>query len=251
MNVFLKKAGYVFLSSLFLCSLAFQVQAANKTTEVVVASSGEKYLEKMLYGVMSLAFQKNGVKFTIKQFPKERSLYEANEGNIDGDGYRVYELQERTGGIYPNLVRVNEPYVNVYFSAFVTNPKIEINNWSDLKADYKVGIIRGNKTAELRLKEYVSEKNQNIIVSHEAAFKMLSEGRVDVVVTGSLDGAKEMKGYKNIYAKGKFEAMDIYLYLNKKHSDLIPKIEAEVRKMKKDGTIDKIEKKVIEEIVGK
>ena len=182
-------------------------------------------------------------------FPRdERGLNLANEGKIDGNAYQVLNLRKITGNRYPNLIRVNEPYVRIYLSAFVTDKKMKINDWNDL-APYRIAVLRDGKTGELRTKEFVAAEKQTPVTDPDQAFDMLSQGKIDAVVTDEIKGRFFMGNRRHIYIRGRFEPSDIYLYLNKKHRDLVPKIEKQVRQMRQDGTLDEIEKTVRKKIL--
>jgi len=213
--------------------------------EIVLADSGDPLLNGVAQEVGTRAFSKHNIKFRLRTYPKARALATANSGIVDGDAYRVYDLQKVTGGKFPNLIRVDAPYISIYWTAFVgdKNKDIKITNWKDL-ANYRVAGIRGNKKMEARINEFLPKENRVIVNGYENAFKMLLRDRVDVVVGKPTVGVSYLKKHKNLHMIGEFEAQDIYMYLHKKHKQLIPKIEFELREMKKTGELQNIEKVV-------
>jgi hypothetical protein len=253
-NNFTRKLIRIVLFLLTLISFTVSTSSLNaqqdQNEELIIATSpGELYFEEILKKMLAKIGENLNITFKVQRFPKERSLIEVNTGRIAGEGHRVKDLAKRSGGRYPNIVRIDEPYATMHFSAFVTDPNIEITRWEDLGKGYRVGIVRGNKTAEKRLEEYVSEKNRDMNNVHDYAFKKLVAGRIDIVVMAAINGARYMKHYDNVYMKGKFEIMDIYMYLNKKYKDIVPLIESEIRSMKADGTLDAIEQKIRMKII--
>jgi len=218
--------------------------------EIVLADSGDALLNGVAQEVGTRAFSKYDIKFRLRTYPKARALVVANSGIADGDAYRVYDFHKRTGGKFPNLIRVGAPYISIYWTAFVGDKykDIKVVGWKDL-ANYRVVAIRGNKTMEARLNEFVPKENRTVVGQYEQAFKMLLLGRVDVVVGKPSVGVSYLEKHKNLHMVGEFEDQDIYMYLHKKHKQLIPKIERELQEMKKSGELLEIEKMVRDKLV--
>ena len=221
------------------------LNAQDSSKEIILADSGDFFLNAVAKEVGKRAFSKHNIKFDTRTYPAERALISANSGEADGDAYRVFDLHKKSAGKYPNLIRVNVPYLTIYFTAFVEdeNKDIKVNDWKDL-ANYKVAVIRGNKTMEARVNEFVPKSNQVSVTFYEQAFQMLLKNRVDVVVGKPVIGSNYMKKHKNLHMIGKFQTQDIYIYLHKNHKSIIPKIEAELQKMQDSGELQEIEKMV-------
>jgi len=210
--------------------------------EIILADSGQIFLNGVVQEVGTRAFGKYNIKFNLRTYPSARALRTANFGDVDGDAYRVFDLHKKTGGQFPNLVRVDFPYISIHFTAFVKDNDIRITGWEDL-ANYRVAVIRGNKTMEAQVNEFVPRERQSIVHSYKQAFDMLLLDRVDIVVGKPIVGARYVKN-NNLYMTGKFQFQDIYMYLHKKHKKLIPKIEMELRKMNESGELRNIENMV-------
>jgi polar amino acid transport system substrate-binding protein len=235
------------LKQLFAFAMIFlpisSLSAQGLQKEIVLADSGDRLLNGVAQEVGTRVFGKYNIDFKLRTFPKARALAMANAGDADGDAYRVYDLQKISGGKYPNLMRVDAPYISIYWTAFVSNnyKDIKVTGWKDL-ANYNVAAIRGNKKMEARLNEFVPKEKRTLVNSYEQAFKMLRRGRVDVVVGKPSVGVSYLKKHKDLHMIGEFENQNIYMYLHKKHKQLIPGIEFELRKMKKSGALLNIEK---------
>jgi polar amino acid transport system substrate-binding protein len=215
------------------------LSAQDLQQEIVLADSDDSFLNSVVQEVGTRAFGKYDIKFSLRTYPSERALLTANSGKVDGDAYRVFDLYNKTGGQYPNLVRVNFPYISIYFTAFVKDKDIKITGWEDL-ANYRVAVIRGNKTMEAQVNKFVPREKQSYINSYKQAFGMLLLDRVDIVVGKPIVGASYVKN-NNLYMTGKFQTQDIYMYLHKKHEQLIPKIEMVLREMNESGELLDIE----------
>ena len=108
-------------------------------------------------------------------------------------------------------------------------------------------MIRGNKTMEAQINKFVPKKNQRFVAYYESAFKLLLNDRVDVVVGKPIVGKKYLSMNKNLATSGKFQYQDVFIYLHKKHKDLIPMLEKEIRQMRLSGELKEIEEKVRKE----
>lgn len=72
---------------------------------------------------------------------------------------------------------------------------------------------------------------------------MLDKERLDIIVYSKLEGLwiKKKYGYHTIKAlEPSLATREMFLYLNKKHIKLIPRIDKTIKNMKLDGTFDKI-----------
>ena len=241
----------ILISSYSICSFGTEDKKLAKMPESIeLASNGDSYLYKVVQQVGKLAFGKYNIKFSQKIYPHARGLILANDGRIDGGAARVFDLHKKTKDEFSNLLRVDESFMTIYWTAFVQekNKDIKIEGWRDLKK-YRVASLIGNKTMETRLRKFVLKENIFSVGSYEQAFGMLQRGRLDVVVGKPSVGIPFLKNNTHFLMKGKFENADLYMYLHKKHKGIIPSIEAELKKLKVDGTLDKINEKVLAELM--
>lgn len=190
--------------------------------------------------VLKEAFNRAGHEIEIIQLPAERSLTNANEGITDGDFVRISGLES----IYPNLVQVPEKITDFEFVAFTKHIDIPIKGWESLQP-YHVAIVRGWKILEKNIApspSLIRVKNQYLL------FSLLANDRTDIVVYSRFEGYDLINQHKiqGITAlEPPLAVREMYLYLNKKHSSLIPLIETNLKEMKRDGTFDKIRIKTL------
>lgn len=185
--------------------------------------------------VMKEAFKRNGLDVVVQAPPAERALQQANDGADDGDGPRIEGLSAK----YPNLVMVPEKVIDTEFVAFTKSAKFEPTNWDSVKP-YRVGVVTGWKILETNL---AGSKSLEKVADAEALFRLLANDRIDVAVIGKLDGMSAIKkmNLTGITALSPpLVVKPMYLYLNKKHEDLVPKIDSALKQMKSDGTFKKI-----------
>ncbi|MET3131352.1 polar amino acid transport system substrate-binding protein [Oxalobacteraceae bacterium GrIS 1.11] len=180
-------------------------------------------------------FKRVGLQVEIQASSAERGLLNANSGIDDGDVSRVLGIDST----YRNLVRVPETVMYYQMVAFSRRPRFTVRGGDGLQA-YDVGILTGWKILERTI---VGSRSLVKLETGHQLFAMLDKDRIDVAVIEKLEGLHfiQSMGLKDIeimdapVAEG-----DWYLYLNKKHAALAPVLAAELRKMKLDGSYQRI-----------
>ncbi|WMW65971.1 transporter substrate-binding domain-containing protein [Nitratidesulfovibrio liaohensis] len=188
----------------------------------------------MLDQIIKGAFARIGVDVALQQLPSERGLVMADSGQVDGDGNRISGLQ----AAYPNLLQVPESNMTYEFSAFALRPDVNVRNWDDLR-HYTVAYIIGWKIYD----ENVRASSTVKVATPENLFALLRAGRVDVVLYYRLGGlyyARKL-GLTNLRVLAPpLATREMYMYLNSRHADLVPRLAAALRGMKKDGSYERI-----------
>jgi polar amino acid transport system substrate-binding protein len=186
------------------------------------------------------AFRRVGQPVKITHLPTERSITNANLGITDGEFPRISGLDR----LYPNLLKVPEKIDDFEFTAFTWRPDIQLKDWTSCKP-YNVAIVRGWKILEANLvdvKSLVKVKNQELL------FSLLGKHRTDIAVYSHFEGQEMINqlGLQSVEAiEPPLATREMFLYLNKKHLQLIPAIAKQLRSMKHDGTYDRIFKKTL------
>ena len=186
--------------------------------------------------VLKEAFSRLGLRATLQMLPAERCLIDSNAGVSDGEVGRVVGMER----LYPNLVMVDEPIIESRaFVALAEGVRFETRSWDSL-APYHVGMVKGWKIFENTVDQ---AKSIIKVESTRALFRLLKNDRVDVALNARLDGlymAKQL-GMADIQVmEPPFATLKLYLYLHKKHIDLIPRVETALADMKTDGTFYRI-----------
>lgn len=196
-------------------------------------------------GVLDLVYQeiakRAGVKIEIQAMPAaERSLINQNEGIDDGDVSRVLGLEKQ----YPNLIRVPEPVMHYEMTVFSRNANFKVNGIESL-LPYDAGIPNGWKILE---RNVVGTRSVTKLENGEQLFSMLDKDRIDIALIEKLQGLRFVKemGIKNIKTlQPAFLEGDWFMYVNKKHEALVPKLAAAIKSMKNDGTHQRIFEQVL------
>lgn len=210
---------------------------ARAETPALTISSNNTPMDRLALQELSReALRRVGHELKLVNLPSERSLVAANEGEVDGEGLRVPGL----GKQYPNLVQIPERFIGISFVAFAKDRNIKLEQgWDSLKP-YSVAFITGWKMFEANAG---GARVVNKVDKPEQLFLMLDNGRVDLALYTLADGIAlaRQQGLTNVAPLvPSLKDVDMYLYLNKKHEALAPKIAQALRDMKADGTYQRI-----------
>ncbi|WP_291329605.1 ABC transporter substrate-binding protein [Desulfovibrio sp. UCD-KL4C] len=233
-----------FLISLFTV-FAFCCAEVSFAQDKLVFASGssmDSYQSMIIYPLLKEAFQRNGIKFEVKSFPSPRALLMSNSGALDGDLHRVYEFHEVSNGDFPNLVRIECQLLVSYIGVFSSKHNARITSWAELKGA-TVGYRGGRQNVKKNLNGVLQDSNIFIETSELSLFRMAEKGLLDYIISESIEGKKFLYLYpdlKDVKEVGRLSEMRIYAYINKKYSDLAPKIARTLDAMKRDGSFQSI-----------
>lgn len=181
------------------------------------------------------AFSRIGLEVTTIRIPAERGLLNVNAGIDDGEMMRVSGLQN----IYPNLLLVPEKMIDLDFVAF---SKFDISldkGWESLKP-FSIAIVNGWKILE----QNVPKSAELTSVNHPLQlFDMLEKGRAELIIYERYGGQEILRTnqFKDIkLIEPPLARKEMFMYLNKKHKSIIPKLSEALRNMKNDGTYQQI-----------
>ncbi len=221
------------------------------TTTIIIGSSltypvSTKRQDGYLDLIYKEAFSRMGVNLQINHLPSERSLRNANKGIIDGDILRVGNISN----LYPNLIKVPEKIIDMDFVAFTNSVKFSTTHWEKIQP-FSIGLIRGWKIFEIN-----TDKAKTVTKVRDAdlLFKLLKKNRIDIALYERFEGYGKIKqlDLKGFYTlEPPLASKKMFLYLNKKHAHLIPKLVIIIKEMKQDGTFKKIHKSTLTMVMPK
>ncbi|WP_031484799.1 substrate-binding periplasmic protein [Maridesulfovibrio frigidus] len=190
---------------------------------------------KAMEELLTICFERMGIKIDVMPMPSERSLYNANAGTQDGNFLRTEGISKS----YPNLIKVPEPFFANTIVAFSHNKNIKIDGWKSL-LPYRVAWVKGWKNCE---RELSTAKSVTQVRNEKALFLFLEKKRADVGVFGLHTGSVMLKklNITSVYPLSPaIVVSNLYLYVNKKHASMIPQIVKTIKEMKLDGTFGKV-----------
>lgn len=193
--------------------------------------------------ILKRAYSQMGIKIEIYPMPGERALFSSNNGQVDGELFRIKDIHKK----YNNLIMIPVPINYLIGRAFTKNFKKFLINGPNSFKGYKVGIHRGTKFAE----NYTKNISRSFVNKNIQLFKKLKFNRIDFAIVAELNGIKEMAklGHKDIVALDPpVVKKKLYHYLHKRNSSLVPKLTSILKALKKEGIFEEIRKQVIMEI---
>ena len=222
-----------------ICLFLVSIHGTQAQTLVLNDTNGAPYTtlahDGFLDVVVSKAFAMVGVQLELVRTPAERGLLNANEGIDDGELTRIKGIDK----VYTNLIRVPEKVVNWDFVAFSKNPNIQIKDWQSLKP-YNIGHIRGWKILEINTAGFPYVET---VRNSDVLFTMLEKDRIDIALFSRWIGMAILKKKKlrGIHVlEPPLASREMYIYLNKKHAELVPKIADALRQIKQSGEYERL-----------
>lgn len=160
-----------------------------------------------------------------------RALQLANDGIDDGLAGRITGLSAE----YPNLIQVPEPaFTNDFVAASLPTNAARVRKWSDLPP-YSVAYILGWQVFENNL---AKTRDLTLVKDSKQLLQLLASGRAEFILHERwqvLWHAHEL-GMGLAIQEPPLNPVPMYIYLHRRHADLVDKAAAELRAMKADGT---------------
>ena len=181
------------------------------------------------------AFRRIGYELQTVRLPAERGLKNSNRGIIDGELVRVAGLDK----VYPNLIQVPEKIMDWEFVAFSYESTSLVGDWNDLSGK-AVSHINGWKILEKNIPstaEITKTGNANSL------FNLLRKKRTDYAIYERWGGRyllRKMLMPEVRVCKSPLATKEMFIYLHKKHKDIVVKLAEALLVMKKDGSYEKL-----------
>lgn len=194
-----------------------------------------------MFLIYSEAFKRLGYHFKLVNLPGERSMVDANSAVVDGEAARIASLDSNK---YPNLIRVEESIFVIKEGAYSTDTSIRINGWESLRGKgFKVGLLKGIKSIEQKLLQYVEKKDIVTLTGFEQCLKMLQARRIDLFIIGTaMEESIPMKSdeFKDVKRVGIVEEKKTYAWFHKRHKELVSQLADTLKAMKAEGTFQEL-----------
>lgn len=240
---------FAFSLLLMICAGTIPALAQSDKKRFTVSTSYKSLLSNpeqtgMLDLIVKEAFRRIGIEAEIVFTPTERSLADVDAGLLDAELNRI----EGMGKNYPNLLRVPEPNMVMDFVAF-SKKDYKIKGWESIR-DLYIGLVRGWKILEENTDGFPHVVS---VPTETELFKMLDMGRLDIALYSKLTGYEQLhlRGLEGIgHLEPPLASRSMYLYLHKRHSDLVKPLAEALRGMKADGTYARIVRETTSHLTG-
>lgn len=230
------------------CQIVFAQSVASEPSILTISTSYKTLFSTpdrtgMLDKFVIEIFRRIGIQIEIVFNHTSISLEAVNEGFADVEINRIEGMEKN----YPNLIRVPEPNMVMDFVAFAKQD-FKIEGWDSIKDSY-IGLVKGWKILEDNTAGF---PNVTIVPTETELFTMLEKGRIDIAIYSKLAGYEQIMllGLKDIHhLEPPLTSQNMYLYLNKKHMNLVEQIAQALKDMKEDGTYEQIVKETTSQLL--
>lgn len=179
----------------------------------------------VLEEIYEQAFAELGYDLVMHYRPGQRALIEAESGVTDGECVRVHDYLER----HPdsNLTKVDVLLSSSTLEFWSRDPDRKVTDLSELQgSDQRIGYTEGMVAIEA-LAEHPQLGSAQPVPSTRHALKMLSAGRLDLYLGVSREVHEEYHQLDvpaPLYPSGELFTLKGYLYLHKRHHDLVDEL---------------------------
>lgn len=216
-----------------------------------VASAPDTYAFKFLTRMYTEAFRRLNVPVRFETFVLKRQGLEMEAGHIDAEANRTVDY----GASRPDLLRVEEPVLELNLALFTAHPGLRLERIEDLssngmQAEYRRGIL----LCEKALKPLVPPDRLSDVATHTQGLKKLLSLRTDVYCDFSLNIAMARHSPEFADATNIRKLMDVekvvatYPYLHKRHAETVPRLAAILKTMKTEGLFETYHRQVEREL---
>ncbi len=233
----LKKFAAFLMALILLFSIA-PIKAVAAEKEILTFTIGED-MAVTYSRIMYYALNKLGYEMTVVPQGSTSAMITANSGVADGVVHYGAGYLEQ----YPNLVMCSESQTSVDFYTYTRKdmPMPDVKTWSDLSGK-KVGHVVQKMYIMNHLPKDLLSINQ--YADFGAMMVGLSKGEIDIAIFQHTEFQDDIFP-DDIMVNTSVDSAPSYTYLNKKYAFLAPKLDAVIREMKLDGTMDKFKKNEI------
>lgn len=235
----MKSKKVILLSFIFLV-MSGSLHAENKLMISAIKGSINTLISA---DVMTEAYRRIGVEIAVEEYPAKRALFFANEGKVDGELFRIADMEIE----YPNLIRVPVVINHLDAMVYTKSANFTLNGWASLKP-YKIGIRRGVKFSERGTRGM----DTVAVNSNKALFEILDAGKVDIIVISRTNGLAISNKFKKTDIKlleAPIESYPMYHYLHSKNKHLLLRLQTALQAMEKEGLIKKIRTRFLSELI--
>ncbi|MGM0570296.1 hypothetical protein [Marinobacter sp.] len=190
--------------------------------------------------LLAAAYDNLGIVLTTREVPSRRALMMADNGQVDGDLFRIAEVGDR----YPNLVRVPYPLLEAKLHAVSRFPgdRLLVGN-GDWKPRVAVrrGVLIAEQTAE----------DLGMVLVHADSYQqmqaLLDWGRVDLALVSSIESLSplddERWDHLHIIPEP-VTRFTLYHYLHRRHANLAEPLAKALEQLDRSGEKARIAERV-------
>lgn len=225
---FKKFHNFVFL--IFLMTIAFSNKAAEKNKKFVISYVDHQSIINYYVPLLNKAYRSIGIVPEFVMISDKRALMLLNSGQIEADTAKSTEVLAN----YPNIIKVPTPISKIHVTLVC---QLDIKCDLSILNDHKkiLGVIGA---AEFYQKQLENAKINIIeLTSFDVLLKIFQQDKVDVILMVFDDYSKKTE--QSFTNRKVLEEKLGYHLLNKKHRQLVPKIEQAIKTILAQGDFTK------------
>lgn len=190
--------------------------------------------------VMRVAYSRLKIDISTVSLPATRALMTANSGTVDGELYRIKNVQAK----YKNLIMIPVPIGKLEGIAITWKKDLSITSWGSL-SDQNVCFRRGVKFAEAGL----SKIKAQAVGTNKQLFSMLNTKRCDVIIIARITSIPMVADFINTQKSKLYQSVlqsyPLFHYLHKKNRHIEPKLSQALLEMQQEGLIEALRTRFI------
>lgn len=209
---------------LLLLSTALSAATTQSLTPIYIASSlSQTKLSQQIEQRLQAAYLALGYQLIVQRLPSGRSLLMANQGEFDGELFRVAAVAAQ----FPQLKAVPYPLASIQLHAYVlVAPAKDWQHWQH-NSQFTVAYVRGFQLAE----QYPLAGRRVAVNTVQQAAQMLLQQKVDLV----LEDNSSMESLQNLdpnlqQLPAVLAEAELFHFLHQKHQALIPALQHQLSK---------------------
>ena len=174
--------------------------------------------------IVTKAAEQAHIQLEFLSLPLARSAAMANNGEIDGELIRIADITK----MFPNLMVVPTPIYREGTAVYFKDPKYLKSSRQEL-SQLKTVILQSLYVAKKHTQGMTVFETSN----QESAFNMLTNERVDQFITLHVDAEAAIKQLQIQVVRhpNYWRYENFYFILNKKHENLVPLFDKELKKL--------------------
>jgi ABC-type amino acid transport substrate-binding protein len=182
--------------------------------------------------------------FELQPFPNRRAFIAANDGLVDGVAVKPEPEFEAE---FKNLIRIKTPLYEANAIVAIPHDAPDIADEKNL-ALHHVAMINGAVHAMNR----VPLEKRVFVNSHLSGLLMVAHGRVPAMLTLDIPYYMAVRESRDVARKTRLASLKnkvpFYMYVHKKHRDMVGELEALLDKITASGATQKIYDQVVHDL---
>ncbi len=176
--------------------------------------------------ILSQAYGELGIRIQTFITSPRRALLDSASGKTDGELVRIRTIEAD----HSSLLRVDVPIILARTFAYTNKPQLRGKSFKQLR-HLRVGHVAGARFAAELADGFAEVWTAD---TPEQLFEMLQRDRIDLVIAGESTGRRIIRDRKLVGVfplRPSLQEVAFYHYLHEKHADLVPRIEAVLKRM--------------------